>query len=281
MIFYHKDPLQKELSALKAQAKTLGFVPTMGALHQGHLSLVAKAQSECDVVVVSIFVNPTQFDNASDLDHYPRTLESDVALLNTLSNQIRVFAPSAKEVYGTQVESKRYRFGSLENTMEGRFRKGHFDGVGTVLNLLFRAIMPHKAYFGEKDFQQLQVVRKLISIEKLPIEIVGCAIAREDNGLAMSSRNTRLSEVQRSEATLIFKTLKAIKQNFDQHSISELNAMAQTAFDNNKTLELEYFEIAPVDTLIPAKRKLKNRKYRAFVAAFCGPVRLIDNMALN
>lgn len=281
MIFDQKHSLQKELNAFKANGKTIGFVPTMGALHQGHLTLVEKALLENDVVVVSIFVNPTQFDNASDLDHYPRTLDRDVALLETLSEALLVYAPSPKEVYGPSVNSKHYRFGSLEKTMEGRFRHGHFDGVGTVLNLFFRAIMPHKAYFGEKDFQQLQIVRKLVAIEKLPIEIVGCPIAREANGLAMSSRNTRLSEAERAEATLIYKTLKEIEEKFDLLSISKLKAIVEKAFSNHEKLELEYFEIAPINTLKPALRKVEGKTYRAFLAAYCGPVRLIDNMALN
>ncbi len=281
MRFNQKDSLQKEISRLKASHHTIGFVPTMGALHQGHLSLVQKALQENDAVVVSIFVNPTQFDNPSDLHKYPRTLEEDIALLTSLSDQLLIFSPDANELYGKEVVSKKYRFGPMERSMEGKFRSGHFDGVGTVLNLFFRAIMPDRAYFGEKDFQQLQIVRKLVQLERLPITIVGCPITRESNGLAMSSRNRRLSAAQQEEATLIHKTLKVVRKKFDSVSIQKLRAYVKQRFAENPHLTLEYFEITPVETLQPALRKTGKKKYRAFIAAFAGEVRLIDNMALN
>jgi pantoate--beta-alanine ligase len=281
MIFNRKDSLQKEIGRLKARQKTLGFVPTMGALHLGHLSLVQQALRENDAVVVSIFVNPTQFDNTSDLDKYPRTLEEDISLLQALDGDLLIFTPDPLELYGKEIASKNYRFGSLERTMEGKFRTGHFDGVGTVLNLFFRAIAPDRAYFGEKDFQQLQIVRKLVQLERLPITIVGCPITRESNGLAMSSRNRRLTATQFDEATLIHKTLKVVRKKFDSLSINKLHALVKQAFAQHPNLKLEYFEITPVETLQPAVRKNKAKKYRAFIAAFAGEVRLIDNMALN
>ena len=263
------------------QSKKIGFVPTMGALHVGHLALVKKSLEENDVAVVSIFVNPTQFDKEGDLKNYPRTMDDDVKLLSQLKGKIIVFAPDASGLYSGSVVSKKYNFGNLENEMEGRHRKGHFDGVGTVINLLFRAVVPNNAYFGEKDFQQLQIVKKLVSIEKLSVNIVGCSIVREKNGLAMSSRNKRLSDAQFEAAPLIHKTLSEIKQNFEKMSISELNELVTERFSKNPFLVPEYFEIANTKTLKTVYRKHKKNNYRAFIAVFAGEVRLIDNIALN
>ncbi|PVW14237.1 pantoate--beta-alanine ligase [Marixanthomonas spongiae] len=263
------------------KSQKIGFVPTMGALHQGHVSLVNRALQENDCVVVSIFVNPTQFNNTEDLERYPRTLESDIALLNSLHNNIFVYAPEASELYGNTVEATNYNFQGLEHEMEGKHRKGHFNGVGTILNLLFTIIEPDRAYFGEKDFQQLQIVKKLVEIENLPVAIVGVPIVREESGLALSSRNQRLSAAQKEEAVLISETLRRVKERFSSHSISELNRFVKETFDKNDTLVLEYFEIANEKTLKTAVKKQKNEKYRAFIAVFAGEIRLIDNMALN
>jgi pantoate--beta-alanine ligase len=281
MIYHFQHLLREEITSLQTKKQTVGFVPTMGALHEGHLSLVSEALKENEIVVVSIFVNPTQFDKAKDLEKYPRTLDEDTALLKTLKGKVLIYAPKTDDLYGDQVVSKKYDFEGLEHQMEGKFRLGHFDGVGTVLNLLFRAIQPNKAYFGEKDFQQLQVVKKLVEIEQLPIEIVGCSILREPHGLAMSSRNKRLSPLQFKEAVVIHQTLTEVQRNFDSFSIPKLSKMVTKIFEENEYLELEYFEIASVKTLKTAKRKNKETVYRAFVAAFAGEVRLIDNIALN
>ena len=281
MIYHFQHLLREEITSLQTEKQTVGFVPTMGALHEGHLSLVSEALKENDIVVVSIFVNPTQFDKAKDLEKYPRTLDEDTALLKTLKGKVLIYAPKTDDLYGDQVVSKKYDFEGLEHQMEGRFRLGHFDGVGTVLNLLFRAIRPNKAYFGEKDYQQLQVVKKLVEIEQLPIEIVGCSILREPHGLAMSSRNKRLSPLQFKEAVVIHQTLTEVQRNFDSLSIPKLSKMVTHVFEENEYLELEYFEIASVKTLKTAKRKHKETVYRAFIAAFAGEVRLIDNIALN
>ena len=280
MIYHEQEILRQELDSFIQKKQSVGFVPTMGALHKGHLSLVEKALSENEVVVVSIFVNPTQFDNASDLEKYPRTLESDAQLLKSLKGTIYIYAPNVADLYGEDVVSKKYNFGGLEHAMEGKYRTGHFDGVGTVLNLLFRALRPTRAYFGEKDFQQLQIVRRLVEIEKLPVTIVGCPILREPHGLAMSSRNQRLTETQFKEADLIYKTLKLIREHFPKQSIPSLQAMAEKAFADSPHLELEYFEIANIKNLKTARRKRKGNEYRAFVAAYAGEIRLIDNMEL-
>ncbi|MBX2828419.1 MAG: pantoate--beta-alanine ligase [Flavobacteriaceae bacterium] len=280
MIYHQQESLRSQLDSLTQKKRSIGFVPTMGALHKGHLSLVEKALEENGVVVVSIFVNPTQFDNASDLKKYPRTLEADAKLLQTLKGTILIYAPDVEDLYGNQVVSKSYNFGGLEHAMEGKYRSGHFDGVGTVLNLLFRVIRPTRAYFGEKDFQQLQIVRRLVEIEKLPVSIVGCSILRESHGLAMSSRNQRLTKLQFEKADLIYHTLKKVQKLFPKKSIAQLQQIAEEAFRESPHLELEYFEIANIQNLKTAQRKRKGNEYRAFVAAYAGEIRLIDNMEL-
>lgn len=259
----------------------IGFVPTMGALHRGHLSLVETALEENDTVVVSIFVNPTQFNNSNDLKKYPRSPEKDILLLRDITLDIIVYFPEISDIYGENVVSTSYNFENLENEMEGKHRKGHFDGVGTVLSKFFQIINPDRAYFGEKDYQQLLVVRKLVSIEKLQVEIIGCPILREDNGLAMSSRNARLNSQQLEEATIIYKTLLEVQEKFATKSITELNELVAERFLQNPEIKLEYFEIANQDNLKTASEKNSSVKYRAFIAAFVGEVRLIDNMPLN
>ena len=280
MIYFEQEKLKQKLSPFRSNKKSIGFVPTMGALHKGHLSLVQQALLENDLVVVSIFVNPTQFDNASDLKKYPRTLDEDAKLVRTLPGSVLIYAPQSSDLYGSTITSKRYRFGGLEHAMEGKFRHGHFDGVGTVLNLLFRAVEPNKAYFGEKDFQQLQIVRKLVEIEKLPLQIIGCPILREPHGLAMSSRNKRLSKVYFEESVIIYETLTWVQQNFQRKSIAEIRNHVDTIFSEHHHLDLEYFEIANIKNLKTAHRKRSTNTYRAFIAAYAGDVRLIDNMAL-
>ncbi|WP_405209162.1 pantoate--beta-alanine ligase [Aquimarina sp. LLG6339-5] len=280
-VYEKRLDIEQDVADLHKQKKSIGFVPTMGALHRGHLALVKKAIDENQIVVVSIFVNPTQFNNSEDLINYPRTLESDIALLSQVSDDIIVFAPLPKEIYGTETKSINYDFKGLENEMEGKFRPGHFDGVGTVLKHFFTIISPTRAYFGEKDFQQLQIVRKLVGIEKMSLEIIGCPIYREESGLALSSRNKRLTQEQLLTSPLIYKTLSQVKNDFGTKSVKELTDWVSKQFKNNDLLELEYFEIAKVSDLKSIRRKRKNTKYRAFIAVFAGEVRLIDNIALN
>ncbi|MCL4139964.1 UNVERIFIED_CONTAM: hypothetical protein GTU68_064657 [Idotea baltica] len=230
----------------------------MGALHEGHLELVKRALRENNKVVVSIFVNPTQFDNKKDLKKYPRTLQADIDLLKTVSNQdILVYAPTVDDIYEGHTVSEVFKFDGLEFEMEGKFRHGHFDGVGTVVKRFFDIVKPHKAYFGEKDFQQLAIIKKLVENNNIPVTIVGCKIHRENNGLAMSSRNTRLKPDYKKAAPFIFKTLKTAKIKFGTKSA-------------NKT-----------ETLKPVKRKSNKKAYRAFIAVYADDIRLIDNIALN
>jgi pantoate--beta-alanine ligase len=280
MQVYHKNKsLQNNLAKLKTGA-SLGFIPTMGALHKGHLSLINRAKLENDFIVVSIFVNPTQFDNKQDLLKYPRTLKKDLALLESVDCDF-VFAPSAQEIYNDNIGVSQFDFDGLEFEMEGKHRSGHFNGVGTIVKKLFEIVKPTRAYFGEKDFQQLQIIKKLVQTNKIPVQIIGCEIYRENDGLAMSSRNTRLTKVQRNEATFIYKTLNTAKEKFSNNSITEVIKWIENEFEKNAILELEYFEIANIKTLKSAKRKSSKSNYRAFIAAFAGDVRLIDNIALN
>lgn len=253
----------------------------MGALHDGHVALVEKAVTENAVVVVSIFVNPTQFDNKEDLQQYPNTLDADVALLFGISGDIIVFAPSTDEIYDSEVQSKTYDFKGLDKLMEGTFRDGHFNGVGTVVEMLLLLVKPDRAYFGEKDFQQLQIIRKLVEQNGIPVEIIGCPIVREADGLAMSSRNGRLSETLRREASFIYRVLRTAKEQFGTKSAEYVAKRAREEFEKHPDLQLEYFEISDVDTLTPIQRKQTGLKYRAFVAVYIGGVRLIDNIALN
>ena len=281
-VYTTKKEISERIKALKTQNKSIGFVATMGALHNGHLTLVKSALLDNDVVVVSIFVNPTQFNNQKDLEKYPRTLDRDVNLLKTVSDtKILVFAPTVDTIYDGNTVSQHYDYDGLEFEMEGKFRQGHFDGVGTIVKRLLEIIQPEKAYFGEKDFQQLQIIKKLAEKYNIPSEIVGCAIHRETTGLAMSSRNERLKENYKKEAPFIYKTLKAAKAKFGTKSANKVTEWVTSQFAKNDLLELEYFIIADEQTLKPAIRKSNKKTYRAFIAAYADDIRLIDNIALN
>jgi pantoate--beta-alanine ligase len=280
-IYHHRAKITPKIEALKSQNKTIGFVPTMGALHEGHLSLIKQGLKQNDIMVMSIFVNPTQFDNKDDLKKYPRTLERDVALLKTVSDNILVYAPTVDDMYGDDVTSKEFKFDGLEFEMEGKFRQGHFDGVGTIVKRLFEIVKPNRAYFGKKDFQQLRIIETLVKNYHIPVEVIGCDIHREADGLAMSSRNERLKPNYRKAAPFIYKTLKTAKKLFGTKSANKVAEWVEQQFANHDILKLEYFTIADVDTLKTAKRKSNNKKYRAFIAVFADDIRLIDNIALN
>lgn len=279
-IFNNKVDLNLYLSNVNAQKDTVGFVPTMGALHAGHLSLLKKSIENNAFTVISIFVNPTQFNNAEDLDKYPRTLESDVEKIKTISDKILLYAPSISDIYEQELQSETFDFGGIEHQMEGKFRPGHFDGVGTVVKKLFEIVKPNRAYFGEKDFQQLQIVKKLVEIENLPVTIVGCEIYREQNGLAMSSRNERLSKEERATSAMLYKTLKEAKELFTTQTPSEVKEFVSTVFENHPLITLEYFEIANETTLVPSETKTEGISYRAFLAVFINNIRLIDTISL-
>ncbi|TNF70272.1 MAG: pantoate--beta-alanine ligase [Bacteroidetes bacterium] len=268
-------------SKLKENKADLGLVPTMGALHEGHLELVRRACAENEVVMVSVFVNPTQFNNPDDLENYPGSLDEDLEKLKTLSCDIHVFAPDVSEMYGSDISARHYDFKGMDTVMEGAFRPGHFDGVGTIVESLLGLIRPQRAYFGEKDYQQLQIIRQLTHQQKIPVEIIPCPIIREPDGLAMSSRNRLLPKRLRKEAGFIFQTLQKGKTLFGTKSASSVTDFIRGAFEDHPYFKLEYIEIADSETLQPVSRKRNNKKYRAFIAAYLGEVRLIDNIALN
>ena len=231
--------LRTELNAQRLAGKKIGFVPTMGALHEGHASLVKLAVAENDVVVVSDFVNPTQFNDQNDLLKYPRTLEADCELLEKVGAHY-VFAQSVEEIY-PEPDTRQFSYAPLDTVMEGKFRPGHFNGVCQVVSKLFMMVEPHCAYFGEKDFQQLAIIREMVKQMNFPIRIVGCPIVRESDGLALSSRNARLSDVQRVQALNISKTLFASKEYAVTHTVEETQAFVEQAIAASEGLELEYF----------------------------------------
>ncbi|MFV0589812.1 MAG: pantoate--beta-alanine ligase [Draconibacterium sp.] len=257
----------------------VGFVPTMGALHQGHLSLVSRAVAENEVVVVSIFVNPTQFNDPKDLERYPRTLEADLKLLETTGCAI-VFAPSVHEIYPGP-DTRKFNFGELETVMEGKFRPGHFNGVAQVVSRLFELVKPAKAYFGLKDFQQLAIIKNMVKQLQLPVEIVPCAIVREPGGLAMSSRNELLASGQRKNAVAISKALLKAKELRGQKNVRELTEWVINEVNNNPFLEVEYFEIVDDEKLQAVKNWDEDSTKVGCIAVYCGKIRLIDNIVFE
>lgn len=280
-IFYGKAPLIAHLNSYQFIDSTIGFVPTMGALHDGHLALMERSLRENEHTVVSIFVNPTQFNNPEDLAKYPRTLEEDVRKITALNPEVIVYAPSVEDIYNGNPVSQSFDFDGLENQMEGKFRPGHFDGVGTIVKRLFEIVTPTHAYFGEKDFQQLQIVKKLVAKNQLAVTIVGCPIYREANQLAMSSRNERLSADERNQASIIYQTLLQAKILFQIENIASAIQLVQQTFENHPLFDLEYFVIADEETLLSSNTKEENKKYRAFIAVFVNNIRLIDTISLN
>ena len=277
-IFYTKAALNAYLDAQKKN-KQIGFVPTMGALHEGHLSLLKKCKEENDISIVSIFVNPTQFDNSADLVKYPKTFQEDTKLLESAQCDV-LFAPDVKEIYAENITATSFDFDGLEQEMEGRFRTGHFDGVGTVVKRLFEIVAPNKAYFGEKDFQQLQIVKKMTKKQQLPVKVKGCEIYRAKNGLAMSSRNSRLTEAHLEAAPFIFKILQKAKIKFRTKTPNAIIKWVEKEFEKQPLLNLEYFTIADEKTLKNIEKKDEKTQYRAFIAVFAGEIRLIDNIQI-
>ena len=254
-------------------------MPTMGALHAGHLSLVEKAVLENEMTVVSIFVNPTQFNDPEDLERYPRVLTNDLKMLRSTACDI-VYAPSVKEVY-PEPDTRTFNFGTLELVMEGKHRPGHFNGVAQVVSKLFEMVKPHKAYFGLKDFQQLIIIKNMVKQLHLPVEIVPVEIVREKTGLAMSSRNELLSAEQRKNAALISKTLFAAKKQIGLKSVQELEDWVVAEINKNPFLSVEYFKIVDDEQLQPIKTWDEEKTKIGCVAVFCGNIRLIDNIVLN
>lgn len=280
-IFKTKKTLLDYIERQKEMGKKVGFAPTMGALHDGHISLYEAARKENDLVISSIFVNPTQFNNASDLEKYPRTIEKDIEILEKSAFVDAVYIPEVTDIYPEGLKSKEYNFDGLENEMEGKFRPGHFNGVGTVVEELFRQVKPDNAYFGDKDYQQLAIIKKLVEKLNLAIKIHGVPIYREKNGLAMSSRNKRLDHEQCEAAKVIYETLVKVNDWFRIITVSEIYQRVKDIFEDQRGMVLEYFEIADEATLKETDFFYKDRNYRAFIVVFVGDVRLIDNMHLD
>lgn len=275
--FQTRSDLIAKINTLKNEGKSVGFVPTMGALHQGHLSLVDRAVEECDVVVVSIYVNPLQFNNPEDLKNYPNRLEDDFKLLS-LYPDLLVFTPTFLDVFPLNDDHYKVDLGEVETVLEGAHRPGHFLGVGKVVYALFDLVNPHKAYFGSKDYQQVIVIKKLVEVLGLKVEVIECSTQRDPNGLAMSSRNLLLSPTEKMEAAIIFKTLKYCQENVSAYKPQKLQSIAKTFF-NKGSLRLEYLEIVSAEGLKPIDDW--QQKSVCCIAAYCGKIRLIDNLVLN
>ena len=268
--------LHQHLRLLRLE-QTIGFVPTMGALHEGHTTLIETARRENDVVVSSIFVNPVQFNNPDDLARYPRTLEEDCQKLEAAGCDV-VFAPSAAEMY-PEPPLLKLAFGALETVLEGAFRPGHFNGVGIVVAKLFNMVQPDRAYFGQKDLQQVAVIRRLIRDLSFPVELIRCPTVREADGLAMSSRNRNLTPAEREQAPALFNALtRAHDLLTDGHSAAQAKAAVTGLFDSNPDFRLEYVEIVNADTLQPVSEMLAPGQTAICLAAHLGKVRLIDNL---
>lgn len=260
--------------------KSIGFVPTMGALHPGHLSLIKASLKQNQITIVSIFVNPTQFNNAEDLEKYPRNLQKDIALIEKASSEIIIFAPSVSDIYGENPKSETFDFDGIDSVMEGAHRPGHFNGVGTIVKKLFEITWANYAYFGEKDYQQLCIIQKLVEVLKLNIKIIPCPTLRESNGLAMSSRNLRLSPEIREKASFIYESLISARKIFIEKDFQQTKDFIENLYENHPDFTLEYFSIARQDNLQPVKEKEKDIQYRAFIAAYAEGVRLIDNIPI-
>lgn len=279
LIVHTRNEVIQQIELQRNSGKTIGFVPTMGALHQGHLELVKQALNHCDFVVVSIFVNPTQFNNPNDLKNYPRTLQSDCSLLEGVGCNL-VFAPQTSEMY-PENDTRVFDFEGLDNIMEGAHRPGHFNGVAQIVSKLFELVSPDQAFFGRKDFQQLAIIRKMTKKLQFKLEIVACDTIREADGLAMSSRNRLLTQQNREAAPGIYRTLVTLNEKIRTMSPVECIKYVEKQMENSSPLRLEYFEIVEEETLIPAKSFVSGRSYVGCIAVWAGDVRLIDNIKFN
>ena len=279
MMYYFKTS-KEILDFLNKTNKSIGLVPTMGALHAGHESLIKKALIENEIVIVSIFVNPTQFDNKDDLINYPRNLESDVEKIKKLDSKIIIYSPLIKDLYFDNISVKDFNFGFIGNELEGHFRKNHFNSVATIVEKLFNLFKPNRAYFGEKDYQQILIINNLILKSNLNVELTSCPTVRDPDGLALSSRNDLLSKKERKIAPIIYKTLLNVKNKIKNEQIESVIFKIENEFESTPSLKLEYLEIREALSLKPVKKINKEKKYRAFISARIGKIRLIDNIEL-
>jgi len=279
LIFSDISSIKSHLNKLKKEGSIVGFVPTMGALHNGHLSLIKKSISENNITVVSIFVNPTQFDNAEDLITYPSDIRSDISLLKSISNKIILFNPDSKEIYSDGVKSNQFNFNGIDKNMEGKYRRNHFQGVATVVNKLLSIVDSDNIYLGEKDFQQLRIIENLVFEKKINTKVIRCETLRDSDGLALSSRNSKLSFSSKKMATNLFKALNFAKEKFNTLDVVEIEKKIIEQMTAHSEIKLDYFIIADEEKLEPSILK-NNQKYRAFIAAYISGVRLIDNIKL-
>lgn len=269
--------LQKKIAEIRTNGGTVGLVPTMGALHNGHLELVKRCVAENSICVVSVFVNPTQFNDKNDLLHYPRTLDADCKLLESAGCVI-AFAPEVEEMYPVE-DTRVFNLGAVAEVMEGKYRPGHFNGVAQIVSKLFDAVQPDRAYFGEKDFQQIAVIRSMVKLLNYPVEIVACPIVREDDGMALSSRNLRLTPEQRKNAVSISQTLFKSRTFAEQHSVAETIDYVVNTLNSVPDLDVEYFEIVNGNTLLSVNDWSDSDYIVGCITVYCGEVRLIDNIA--
>jgi pantoate--beta-alanine ligase len=278
-LFTDIETLRSHLKLLKAANKKIGLVPTMGALHTGHLSLISRAQQDCDVVVSSIYVNPTQFTNPEDLIHYPRTLAADRRLLESANCDI-LFLPNDQVIYPQQSHLK-FNFGFLETVMEGKYRPGHFNGVAIVVSKLFHIVDPDVAYFGQKDLQQFAIIRQLVNDLSFSVQLIACPIIREKDGLAMSSRNVRLSSENRAIAPVLYQTLQTARNLLSHMPVNEVKKEILGHLANFTQIQPEYFEIVDSTTLESVQDARLHKQVSLCIAAYIGEVRLIDNIYVN
>lgn len=279
LIFYKISELKQHLAQLKQQGKTIGFVPTMGALHQGHISLIDMANKQCDISVCSIFVNPNQFNNSDDLKRYPRTPENDITLLEN-GNCTILYMPDVKDIY-PENDTRHFNFGYLDAILEGSTRPGHYNGVGQVVSILLQGIEPHKAYFGSKDYQQVMVVKALVNQLNLPVEIVSCPILRENDGLAMSSRNALLTDEERIISSLVPRMMQQANAIVKEKGIAEAKQFIINLTSKISIMKLDYFEVCDAETLEIKEAYMVHEKYVSLIAVFVGKIRLIDNWLIN
>ena len=281
IVCYLKSEVKNELKANIANKDIIGLVPTMGSLHKGHLSLIKTAVENCNQVWVSIFINPTQFNNESDLKNYPKNIKKDISLIESISKKIKVFCPEINEMYEKGLNYNQYNFNGIDSKLEGKYRKGHFNGVATIVSKLFELFQPNQAFFGEKDFQQTQIVKRLIDLEKHKTKLIICPTVREKNGLAMSSRNNLLSQKNRENSSIIFHNLNYVKTHFKKTDFDQIISKCIKSINSYDGFKTEYFEIVDSFSLSKQKKYCENKSYRVFVSVMVDEVRLIDNILLN
>ena len=281
VIYFKKNEVIRKVNDAILLNKTIGLVPTMGSLHQGHISLIKKAKKDNDIVWVSIFVNPTQFNSSDDLIKYPKNLKKDAELIEKISDKIEIFSPNEIEIYDGTPKLKVYDFEKLDQELEGKFRKNHFNGVATIVSKLLNLFNPSNVYFGEKDYQQTQIIKKLIFLEKIRVRMVICPTIREKNGLALSSRNNLLSNSDRADSSIIYKSLKILKNNFKTSNLNQIKKDIIIKINKKKNFKVEYLEVVNASTLQIDSKINPKESYRSFICVKANEVRLIDNILLN